>query len=237
MGSEKAIQVFIGASGRECYHAAVSRRPQVLVPIALALLSAPATEIAWIRIVPYEESEGELRRIYDVVKGASGQLDNVVKVHSLRPHTLEGHYALYRSVLHHPGNEMPAWLLETLGVYTSVLNGCQYSAAHHSEGLRLALADDARFGAIHEALAGDRPEAAFSGKELALLRYAKKLTLAPSYLAKSDIERLREAGATDGEILEANQVVSYFNYANRVLNGLGVTMEGDVLGASPRTKK
>jgi uncharacterized peroxidase-related enzyme len=131
---------------------------------------------------------------------------------------------------------MPPWLLESLGVYTSLLNGCEYSAAHHSEGLRLALADDARFEKIHESLSGGRLESAFSGKELALLRYAKKLTLAPSYSNRGDIEALRAAGANDGEILEANQVVSYFNYANRVLNGLGVTTEGDVLGTSPRTR-
>ncbi len=206
----------------------------MLVPVVIALA---LSEIAWIRVIPYEESEGELRRIYDVVKGASGNVDNVVKVHSLRPHTLEGHYALYRSVLHHPGNVMPPWLLETLAVYTSVLNKCEYSAAHHSEGLRLALADDARFERIQVALSGDRPDFAFSGKELELLRYAKKLTLVPNLLSRKDVEALRAAGASDGEILEANQVVSYFNYANRVLNGLGVTTEGDVLGTSPRTKK
>jgi uncharacterized peroxidase-related enzyme len=205
--------------------------------IAIALAIVAAADVAWIRVIPYEESEGELRRIYDVVKGASGQLDNVVKVHSLRPHTLEGHYALYRSVLHNPANEMPPWFLETLGVYTSVLNGCAYSAAHHSEGLRLALADDARFDQVREALATERLEAAFSGKELAFLRYAKKLTLAPGRMSKRDVETLRAEGASDGEILEANQVVSYFNYANRVLNGLGVTTEGDVLGTSPRTRK
>jgi alkylhydroperoxidase family enzyme len=87
------------------------------------------------------------------------------------------------------------------------------------------------------ALSGDSPDFAFSGKELELLRYAKKLTLAPNLLSRKDVEALRSAGASDGEILEANQVVSYFNYANRVLNGLGVTTEGDVLGTSPRTKK
>ena len=27
-----------------------------------------------------------------------------------------------------------------------------------------------------------------------------------------------------------NQIVGYFNYANRLLNGLGVTTDGDVIG-------
>ena len=47
---------------------------------------------------------------------------------------------------------------------------------------------------------------------------------------KPAIRRLREAGCSDTEILEVNQVVACFNYSNRVLNGLGVTTEGDVVG-------
>ncbi|HXV62078.1 MAG TPA: peroxidase-related enzyme [Vicinamibacteria bacterium] len=208
--------------------------------LALVLGSAPQEneqEIAWIRVIPYDESTGELRRLYDLVKGASGNVDNVVKVHSLRPHTLEGHYALYKAVLHHPKNRTPAWFLETLGVYTSLTNGCDYSVAHHFEGLRRVLGDDDRAEAIRAALADDRPERVFSGKELALLRYAKKLTLDPRSMTKKDVAELRAAGADDGEILESNQIVAYFNYANRVLDGLGVTTVGDVLGTSPRTKR
>ena len=199
--------------------------------------SEDTAPISWIRTIPYEESSGELRHIYDVVKGASGNIDNVVKVHSLRPHTLEGHYALYGAVLHHSGNQLPESFLEALGVYTSLSNGCDYSVAHHFEGLRRILNDDSRAEAIFAALFHARPEDAFTGKELALLRYARKLTLSPKAFEESDIEELRRAGATDGEILEANQVTSYFNYANRVLNGLGVTTKGDVLGTSPRTRQ
>ncbi len=40
-------------------------------------------------------------------------------------------------------------------------------------------------------------------------------------------------GWDDGEILEINQVVSYFNYANRTVTGLGVGIDGDILGLSP----
>ena len=42
-----------------------------------------------------------------------------------------------------------------------------------------------------------------------------------------------DAIADDGEILEVNQVVAYFCYANRTVLGLGVTTEGDIIGLSP----
>jgi alkylhydroperoxidase family enzyme len=41
---------------------------------------------------------------------------------------------------------------------------------------------------------------------------------------------LRDAGLDDGQILEANQIIGYFNYVNRLLNGLGVSTDGDVVG-------
>jgi uncharacterized peroxidase-related enzyme len=146
---------------------------------------------------------------------------------------MEGHSALYKSVLHHTGNAMPVWFLECLGIYTSLSNRCDYSVAHHFAGLSRLLADDARARAIYRALAAATPEDAFAGKELALLRYVRKLTLDPQNMQAADIVALREAGATDGEILEANQVSAYFNYSNRLLNGLGVTTAGDILGTSP----
>ena len=67
------------------------------------------------------------------------------------------------------------------------------------------------------------------------MKYAEKLTKSPSEVStKADvIEKLKEKGITDGEILEINQVVSYFNYANRTVLGLGVSTEGDILGLSP----
>ena len=46
----------------------------------------------------------------------------------------------------------------------------------------------------------------------------------------SDIQDLRDAGIDDGQILEANQIIGYFNYANRCLNGLGVSTDGDIVG-------
>lgn len=188
---------------------------------------------SWIRMLQYEESTGYLRQLYDRVKGPGDSIDNVMKAHSLRPHTMEGHSALYKSVLHHTGNTTPVWFLECLGIYTSLANRCDYSVAHHFAGLTRLLKDEARAKAIYEALAAGAPERAFEGRELALLRYVRKLTLAPQKMEEADVKACRDAGCSDEDIFEANQVCAYFNYSNRLLNGLGVTTKGDLLGFSP----
>jgi uncharacterized peroxidase-related enzyme len=185
---------------------------------------------AWIEMIPVERATGRLRELYEREKTPHGTVDNVMRAHSLRPATMEGHLALYRSVLHDPDITLPLWFLETVAVYTSLLNECAYSFAHHFQNVRGLLEDDGRARAIERALRAGRPEDIFAGKELALLRYAAKLTRAPGAMVEVDVTALRDAGALDGEILEVNQVSAYFNYSNRLLNGLGVTTEGDVIG-------
>ncbi|MBM3355217.1 MAG: alkylhydroperoxidase, partial [Betaproteobacteria bacterium] len=86
---------------------------------------------AWIRMVPLQEATGALAEAYRKVTTPHGTVDNVMKAHSLRPHTMEGHVALYRSVLHNPDNTLPFWFLEVVASYVSSLNRCAYSFTHH----------------------------------------------------------------------------------------------------------
>lgn len=44
-------------------------------------------------------------------------------------------------------------------------------------------------------------------------------------MARADVERLRDYGLSDRDIVDANQVVAYFNYVNRIADGLGVELE------------
>ena len=106
----------------------------------------------WIDTVPYEDAEGRLRKLYDRVKGPDDNIDNIMMMHSLRPHTMEGHMALYKYVLHHSGNSVPKWFLETIGVWVSLLNSCAYCVDHHSKGLERLLGDTAKFAANRAAL-------------------------------------------------------------------------------------
>lgn len=59
-----------------------------------------------------------------------------------------------------------------------------------------------------------------------MLDYAAKLTRSPADTAASDVESLRTAGLTDREILDLVMVVGYFAFANRLVDGLGVELEG-----------
>lgn len=190
--------------------------------------------MSWIKTIDPDEASGKLKEIYNRVSTPNKRVDNILMAHSLRPHTLVGHMQLYKNILHHSSNTLPKWFLETIGVYVSLLNKCAYCVDHHFAGLQKLLKSEvAKTAAILFALNKDEPEVYFSGKELLLLQYAKKLTLLSSSITKTDIELLQNNGIDDGEILEANQVTAYFCYANRTVLGLGVNTDGDELGLSP----
>lgn len=58
-----------------------------------------------------------------------------------------------------------------------------------------------------------------------MLDYAVKLTRDPGGMTPGDIEALRTAGFDDRGILDICQVVAYYNYVNRLADGLGVELE------------
>lgn len=189
--------------------------------------------MSWIKTIPYDKAKGKLKDYYERVKGPEDNVDNILLAHSLRPHTLMGHMTLYKSVLHHRDNKLPKQLLESLGVYVSHMNRCYYCVEHHFEGLKRLMKNDEKAEKLRQALERNNLEAVFSPKELAMFKYARELTMTPYRVLQETIEEMREAGLKDGEILEVNQLVAYFNYANRTVLGLGVDTVGDILGQSP----
>ena len=189
--------------------------------------------MSWIKTIPYEKADARLKRIYDKVKGPNNNIDNVLSIHSLRPHSLTGHMTLYKSVLHNSNNTLPKWYLESLGVYVSQLNKCNYCVKHHLAGLKRLLESEVKGEQFYCAVEADDVSDYFGNYYDLGMSYARKLTLEHHNIVAEDIIDLRSSGFTDGEILEINQVVSYFNYVNRSVVGLGVSTEGDIIGLSP----
>jgi len=60
--------------------------------------------------------------------------------------------------------------------------------------------------------------------EHAMLEYVEKLTLTPSNMRQADVQKLRDAGWTDRDILDIVHVCAYFNFRVRVVDGLGLEL-------------
>ena len=91
----------------------------------------------------------------------------------------------------------------------------------HAEFLRRVTLDES----LSEAIKKDYRTADLDPADRAMLDYVAKLTLRPASVQRSDIEDLRAAGFDDTAILQINLIASFFNYINRVADGLGVGRE------------
>ena len=82
--------------------------------------------IAWIETVPEEEASGELAEAYERERDPkSGEVDHILRVHSLHPRTLDDHARLYHTVMHGPGN-LTRGEREMIAVVVSSINACHY---------------------------------------------------------------------------------------------------------------
>ncbi len=96
----------------------------------------------------------------------------------------------------------------------------------HAHDLRVEVEDDEWI----EHIKTDYRQAELSAVDRALCDYATKLTQAPALVTGGDIDALRALGLSDRAIHDATQVIAYFNYINRVADGLGVDPEPEWAG-------
>ena len=68
----------------------------------------------------------------------------------------------------------------------------------------------------------DYRQADLSAADRAMLDFAVRLTTEPARMTPEDLDRLRAVGFDDRGILQINLIASWFNYINRVADGLGV---------------
>lgn len=99
---------------------------------------------------------------------------------------------------------------------------------HHGAGLRKLIDKPAWV----KQLQTDWRSAELSDADRAMLIYAVKLTHTPANMVEADVHALRAVGFSDGAILDINQVTGYYAFANRLVDGLGVTLEPAVIEAT-----
>ncbi len=64
-----------------------------------------------------------------------------------------------------------------------------------------------------------------------------QVTRTPAAVRRQEVKSLRKFGLTDRDILDAVEVISYFNYINRVADALGIDPEPEMRQAFQRWRK
>lgn len=171
----------------------------------------------WIKIIDETEAKGQLKEIYEELKRKRGKIANIMKIHSLNPQAMKKHLNLYVTLMFGK-SDLTREERELIAVVVSAMNGCKYCVTHHANALNHYWKDSARIQRfIQDFRSVELPERAQR-----MLEYAVKLTKTCSTINLSDIEKLRECGFKDEEILNINLITSYFNFVNRIALGLGV---------------
>ena len=171
----------------------------------------------YIKVIEENEASGELKEIYNKVKGERGKVSNILKIHSLLPKTMQTHLDFYMSIMFDKSGLRRADR-ELIATVVSAANNCAYCVNHHAEALKFYWKDDEK---VKQA-AKDFRKLNLPDRTKAMLEYAEKLTLHPGEMGEADVEKLWEHGLKDEEILSVTLVTNYFNFVNRVANSLGV---------------
>lgn len=179
--------------------------------------------MAYIDVTQHENAEGKLKDIYDGLVKSRGKLAEIHKIQSLNPETIMPHMDLYMSVMFGK-SPLKRYQREMMAVVVSINNGCKYCTKHHAEALNNYWKDEVKISSFIE----DYTSTELSEKDLNLCEFAERLTVEPAIIdQEKHLEPLRKKGFGDREILDATLVVSYFNFVNRIVMGLGVELESN----------
>ena len=178
--------------------------------------------MAWIKQVQSSDAEGKLKDVYQDLEKSRGKISNIMKIQSLDPKTMKIHLDMYLSIMFN-NSTLNREERELIALVVSSINNCSYCINHHAEALNVYWKDEAKVNL----LISDYKSIEFTIRTLALLNYAEKLTITPGLVNEFDVQNLRIHDINDEDILNINLVISYFNFVNRIANGLGVEFSDD----------
>jgi uncharacterized peroxidase-related enzyme len=174
----------------------------------------------WIDSIDPEDATGPLAEAYRSQFDKIGRVTELTQIGSLYPDLVAARLRLYAVVDATPSG-VPDHVRRAVALLTSVINGCLFCTVGHTEKLT-----EAGHGDLAQAIKDD-PEGAVTGdaKTDAAIAYARKLVIDPRHIAEADVTALREAGWSDLDILDINNISAYYCYINRVAAGLGLQRE------------
>jgi len=176
----------------------------------------------YIHTISYDQADVHLKDTYDQIIKSRGKLADVHKIQSLNPEALMAHMELYMTIMF-GRSPLKRYQREMIAVVVSALNRCEYCINHHEQALLAYWKDEDRTGYLQT----NRQKADLTSADELLCNFAENITKSPGEDFSELAHKLKEAEFTDRAILDAVQVIAYFNFVNRLVLGLGVTHSDD----------
>jgi len=179
--------------------------------------------MTYINIIDPDKADGIVEEEYKKAVHRSGRVYNILKIMSQSPSALKDSMRMYITIMH--GNsELSRAQREMIATVVSQVNHCKYWIEAHGNDFR----DEVRDEDLAEKLKKDWRVTNLSDKDKLLCAWAEKLTLTPNKMKYKDVKTLENIGFSQSAISDAAQVVGYFNYINRIADGLGVDLEEEM---------
>jgi len=157
------------------------------------------------------------RDLIENAKASGGDYWQIWHLLAFDPEAAHHLAALSHTLMHKPG-PLSAGLRELIAAYTSSLNNCEFCMKAHA-AVAAQLLDDAP---LVWSVIDNLETSEIAEKEKSLLRFVKKITLAPSSINAADTHTLNEAGWDDSSIFYAISASALFNFYNRWISASGV---------------
>lgn len=164
-------------------------------------------------------AESEVKEIFAEVEGAFGMVPNLFKTYAHHLPLLRANWSKVKAVM--AEGSLSQKTKQTIAVLVSSDNSCAYCVAAHTGALRSLGVSEGEIKTIEE----DLEKADFSGKEQALIAFARKANFSPLRISDEEFAALRRTGATDAEIIEALGVMELFTSFNKFLDSLQVEID------------
>lgn len=161
-----------------------------------------------INVIDHESAQGKVKELLDAVKTKIGFAPNLMTTLAHSPATLEA-YLTFSSTL---GTTLNAKLREQISVLTAEENGCSYCLSAHTALGKMA-------GLTEEEILAARAGKGDDAKNDAALKFAQTVLAKRGKVTSDDLQKVKNAGFSDGEIAEivGNVALNIFtNYFNEV---------------------
>lgn len=150
-----------------------------------------------VQTVSPEQASGKVAQVYARIKEVFGRVPNAMRLFSSSPELMEQMAQQNAYYMQHPSLSFP--LLAMIRMLVSEQNACSYCI-----GLNESLLIN-RAGYTSEQIAAARrnpPDAPLNEKDKEMLLFVLKGTSEPKSIEKNDLERLRELGWSDRDIVD-----------------------------------